>query len=451
MILEASNLTLTEEQASTVLTAAAAAAATTLTVESVNAFPTSTATAVKFILLGEWGDEDAEIVRSSTATPPSGTTITLVTNVVAKAHAVGTKVTSIDWNKIEFSRATTSAGDKTQLGSDVAIHPDNQNTTYNDLTNSTGYWYFRFTNDANSTQTYTSYSGEFPYAGLTADSVGKMKEDALGITNETISDLITEDFLLREANNWQREIQRMRNWNWELTSTTDTVISGEQKYAVPTDLKHVHEGRAIVQMRIRNYAPLVHIDKREWDDKMVDNTYTTLAAAIATDDTTATLTDSSDFGSSGTITVQGDDITFTANDTDTNILTITASTISEAHSSGDMVYLSTATNQPEFWTLYEDYFYLQPVPATEYDGYSITIDYHKTLSVLTTDASTTEIPFYYLGQYFLAWKIEIRKSNQDRADYWRQIYENRLAGEIRRDTPAHYYRFTLASTKGSGV
>lgn len=435
-ILRIDNRPLLEGKEHTFLSVAAAAADATLTVSDIEGIAVG-----QYLLIGDFGVEKSEITRVHTSTAPSGSTVTLAT-AISFAHAVGTKVTQIDYNQVEFSRATTVAGSKSVLSTE-AVEADDTHTTYNDTTNSTGYGFGRYKNSASTT--YSSYSGAIPYAGLSTNSVRKMKDAALGITSEKISSLITDDFLLTELNNWQQDITRQKNWSFEQTSATDTVVSGQNAYPISTvisDLKHVHEGQAIIQMRIKNYERLEYIDKREFDNAMTNTIYTTLNGAVLDAASTITLTDSSDFGETGTIVIGSDEITFTANDTDTNILTVTASTV-DAHDDGSTVWLKQSLGLPGYWTLYEDNFYLEPVSATDYDGLSIHIDYYKALPALTGDTDTTEIPFYELSQYYLAWKIEAKKKNTQQADYWRQIYENRLAGEMRRNRSGQYFRFTL--------
>jgi len=438
-ILKASNLTLTEGQPETRLTVAVAAAAGTITVESISGFIVG-----KYVLFGEWGEESAEIVATHASTAPTGTTVTLAANTV-RAHAIGTKVTLMDYDQVEFSRSATSGGAKSVTAT-VACSADNQYTSYTELTNTEAYWYFRFKDSVGTT--YTNYSGEFLLAGLGANSVEQMKQDALNITNEKVSDLVTEDFLLRELNNFQREVQRSHNWSWETTTTTQTVVAGQRAYSLPTDTKQPHTPRSIVQIRLKDQYALTLLDKRGYDEQMYSLNSTTLAANVLTTDTTITLTDSSDFASSGSITIGSDDITYTANDTTTNILTVTTATIGSTHTSGDTVWQTQALDQPTHFAVWEDKWYPYPVASSTENGWSIYIDHYKNLSDLTGDTDTTEIPFYFIAQYWLAWKIEIRKGNQQQGDYWKNIYEQRLMAEIRRDKPVANFRFTLAKPIG---
>jgi hypothetical protein len=345
---------------------------------------------------------------------------------------------------VEFSRYTAVAGTATVLTT-KAISADDEYTSYNDTVYATGYWRFRYKNS--STTVYSSYSGYFSYEGPASNTVEYMKNEALDIVNEEIGDLVTDEFILNQLNSWQREIQSIRDWNWLLTQGTKAVVVGQLAYDVPTDLKKMHEGSGITQMRIKNYDNMAHLDKRELDDKLVDTTYDSLESDVALIDTTITLVDSTNFNSSGTILIGTDEITYTANDTTTGILSGVTG-IDATHTTGDTVWDVNSLSQPLYWALFEDHFYVYPAASSTYSGLVIYIDYYKVLDDLSDDTSVTEIPFYHIAQYYLAWRIEERKGNIGAADRWRQIYENRLSSEIRRDQPTNYYRFTLARTKG---
>jgi hypothetical protein len=440
-ILQASNLILTDGQEETTLTVAAASGATTLTVFNIQDFAIS-----NYILIGDWGDDDAEIIQLHAATAPTGTTITLVAGGLARSHSVGDKVKRINFNQVEFSRYV-AVGDAPSVLTTKATEADDEYTSYNDTTNATGYWRFRFKNST--TTVYTSYSGYFAYTGPVVNSVEQMKRDALDLTNEEISDLITNQYLLNQLNHWQREIEEVRNWSWETATHIDTVSSGQMEYDLPTDMKHAYSPNDIIQIRIKNYTALANIDKKEYDEKLVDTIYSTLAGNVALIDTTITLTDSSDFPNAGSITIGNDTIDFTANDTTTNILSGVTG-ITSTHATGDTVWTTTSLDQPMYYAITNGHYYLFPIADSTLNGLSITLDYYKWLDSLTSDVSVTTIPFYGIAQYYLAWKIMERKGNTQAADRWRQIYENRLSSEMKRDQPVNYGRFTLARTKGAG-
>ena len=131
----------------TYLSGSVSAAGVTLTVENISGGAVS-----QYMVLGEIGDEKTEIVQNHVDTAPTGSTITLITGGVVYDHPVGTPVYFVGFNQIEFNNATTSGGTKTVLATQD-ITPDEEYSTYNDTTNTTGYGYVRFKNS-----TLTTYS-----------------------------------------------------------------------------------------------------------------------------------------------------------------------------------------------------------------------------------------------------------------------------------------------------
>ena len=107
---------LEEVLAVTTITADASSGSGTITVKSIKEFSTD-----DILLLGEIGQDDAEIIKTHGSTSPSGTTITLASNTVF-AHSAGTKVYQIQFDQVELSHASTLTGSKSVL-STAALFP----------------------------------------------------------------------------------------------------------------------------------------------------------------------------------------------------------------------------------------------------------------------------------------------------------------------------------------
>jgi hypothetical protein len=435
-ILRVSNTSILTGREKSYLAAAPAATDTTFTLQDASQFVSGSH---KFVLVGDLGKETAEIKKISSV---SGNIITLTAGL-AFAHAIDELVTQLDYDQVEFSRATTVAGSKSVLATSN-LEADDLFSSYNDLTNTTGYGFARFYNSGSTA--FSSYSGAIPYTGFDRSSVRKMKDQALSLTHESISDLISEDFLLDETNNWQDDVARQKDWSWELQSATDSVVSGQKAYSFPTSpnaFKYTDSPKSFKHVHIHNYERLGYIDKSEFEEYLVGTISSTLDGAITGASTSVVLTNSSDFDEAGTALVgdgTDDEFSWTANDTDTNTLSgVTGITVS--HSSGATVWQTSSLGKPDFYSVYNDQIFFQPVASTTYHGLVIYYDYYEKTPVLDDDTDTTEIPFFHLAQYYLAWKIESRKGNKDMADYWRQIYENRLSGEMKRDRTGLEARF----------
>ena len=137
VVLQAYNPDLLLDVQKTFTTADESSVDTTLTVESIVGFSDG-----DYVLIGEFGQEDAEIARISGS--PSGTTLTFTGNLTY-THTKNTPVYNIDRNEVEFSRATTVSGSKSILTT-VSITPDSLHTVYEDTSNTTGFGFYRWKN-----------------------------------------------------------------------------------------------------------------------------------------------------------------------------------------------------------------------------------------------------------------------------------------------------------------
>lgn len=498
--LRAANTQLTANREKSWLVASCAAGASSITVADYSQFAVS-----QILLIGNFGDERSEvIITHASTTPTSAGVITLKAGTTTTfAHSIDDPVTVIGYNFVEFSRTTVNTtlttaattasttlylasttglaasgtviiGDGTDdevtytaisgntltgvsgvsvshaVGAAVwqpsvltafsgtPIEADDQNTTYNDTTNTTGYGLIRFVNYPVSTATYSKYSELIPYTTPPANAVRRMKDAALAVCHEQISDTVTEEFLLNELNNFQRDVDSQKDWSWQLTSYSDEVVSGQKDYDLPGDIKYTASQKGVLQVYMHDNIRLEYVDKEEYEILVHNDVSTSLAAGVAVTDTTISLTDGTDFADSGTIVIGDDEITYTGKST--NTLT-GVDDIDSTHTAGDTVWQDSSLGQPVRYTIYEGHLYLEPVASTDFDEYSLTYNYYRSIPELTSDVSETIIPFFHLSQYYLAWKIEIMKGNKDMADYWRQIFENRLAGEMRRDRSGQEARF----------
>lgn len=359
-LIRANNTDLIKDQARTWLTASIAAGVTpTLTVKDSAGFDTSIANPK--VLIGELGSETAEIVALTSATPPHA----MVVGTTTYAHSIDEPVTQILYNQVEFYYSTTSStsGIVGAATTTKSIDVSSKYTLYNDVTYTTGYAFIRFKNAS----AYSSYSSAIPYTGLVSGSVGKIIEQGLNLTNETISDLITHDFLVNEVNNWQNEVVRQKDWDWEFdTITSLTMLTNTQAYNIPSTLKYGYTDRSILQIRVDdgdNYIPLKYVDR----------------------------------------------ITFNELDIDS------------------------PTGLPAFYTIWDSQLLLSPTPTSTYNANTISMDVWKAITEVNDDGDTVTVPFFTIAPYYLAWKIEARKGNDVASEKWRQLYESRLAGEMRRE------------------
>ena len=442
--LRASNLPLVNGRERSYLTLSPSAGDSTITILDYTYFAVS-----QYILIGEFGNERSEVIQihSSTA-PTSAGVVTLASNLIFP-HSIDDPVTQIDYNQVEFSRAATVTGSKSVLTT-ANLTADDQYTSYNDLTNTTGYGFVRYKNS--SSGAFSAYSGAIPYAGLPRNAVRSLKNQGMQLVKENISQLITEDFLLDELNNWQDDVTRQKDWDFEMDSATDTVVSGQKAYALPTapyNFKYLDTDKAFIQIRIANYPALDYIDKSQYDQGMVGTVGTTLNGAVTIGATSIVLTSVANFPTAGSM-LAGDGtnetITWTGVTVSTNTLTGVTGVLNN-HASGATVWLTSSLGQPRAYTVYNDQYYFYRPASADQNGKQIYIDYFKQLAQLTSDTDTTPIPFFHIAQYYLAFKIEARKGNDKTSEKWRAIYEGRLASEMKKNRTQQYYSFKRWRTR----
>ena len=99
------------------------------------------------LLLGGLGNENAEIVTSTTH---SGTTFTVSTTT--QNHARGEVIQQIKWDKLQIFKSSTIDGSYTQVGSDILLNVTNVNTVIYDTAGlTTDYYKLRWKNSVDST------------------------------------------------------------------------------------------------------------------------------------------------------------------------------------------------------------------------------------------------------------------------------------------------------------
>src|SRR3990167_7817035 len=153
------------------LTADAASGVSTFTVKNILGFAVD-----QILLIGELGHEGSEIVKTSSSTAPSGSTITLTTTT-SLPHYQGDKVYLMLYDQVEFSSAATIAGAKTALTT-RNLWPDSPTTEYIDTAGTTGYYFGRYKNTISST--FSAYSDAMLVAGWATHTVGYIVNREIG-------------------------------------------------------------------------------------------------------------------------------------------------------------------------------------------------------------------------------------------------------------------------------
>ena len=193
-----------------------------------------------FILVGNFGAEDAEILKIATVDSTTGDMTTTASTKFA--HPESTRITIIPYDKVRFFHTTDTTYVTTDpLTGFIDLQPSDWFTTYNDETNSTGYGWYTFYNSV--TLVSSQQSNYIPYTGFDSDTTEDILDDFFSMLNNKELTLITRE----NALSWASEAYgRMRNKlnlaNIEYTASSPTalsVVSGTIEYDLPTDFDNL--------------------------------------------------------------------------------------------------------------------------------------------------------------------------------------------------------------------
>ena len=404
----------------TYLTASVVATGTTLTIRDYTGWTDN-----DLIVLGEIGQPLTENIEVNDASPDTSLTVTACTY----AHPIGTPVYETPFDQVTLYGASTLTGTKTAIGSAVST---DFKKGFNDIIATTQYDYYfaQYTNSE--TSSTSAYSEGYTSSHPTASTRKGLKLAGLDLVNETINDLITEEFLDREINTCQREIQKAYDGKCSFavaTDSTETLSEAVQTITLPSTL-YMDDYKYIISLKIEDGGELDYLNYSKFKD--TDKTSkTTLASDVATTDTTVTVTSDDSFLNAGKLVIDGDDIDYTSKDS--NVFS-GATNISSTHSSGDVVYQHDDLDKPTKYTIYNGSLYVYPIPSDDEEGFQVHIDYYRKLPDLDSDNDVTLVPFYTIFQYYLAAKISYRKGKSTEGDRWMIMFTQKLRDEVARDT-----------------
>jgi hypothetical protein len=193
-----------------------------------------------FLLLGNFGTEDAEIVKILTVNNNTGEITTTTSTLFA--HSESTRVTVLPYDQVRFFHTTTTTyGTDTPLTGYIALQPSDWFTTYSDESNSTGYGWYVFYNSV--TAVLSQNSNSIPYAGFGTDTTENILSDFFGMLSNKELQLVTRELAL----SWASEAySRMRNklnlTNTEFTASalsTISIVADTIEYSLEDDFDHL--------------------------------------------------------------------------------------------------------------------------------------------------------------------------------------------------------------------
>lgn len=419
----------TEYNPRTYLGASVAAAGTALTVRDNAGFLLSS-TNNERALIGSYGDERCEIKRI-TADPAAGTSLTVA--AVTFAHPIDTPITNILWDRVEIVGNSTNTTVGATSIITTALTPDEDFTQYTVTGTTYAFYFARYNNSTSGTN--SSYSDGVASTGYAATTRAMIKQRAIARSGIQLGfpvadgEVITDEYLNGEIVNCEQDIQQ-RSLKWAFLATDNflapiSLIQGQRRYTMPATILDANSNRSVISMKVSWNQALIYLYPQEFNARTTNIVFTTLAANVGLADVTITLTDSSDFGDTGTILIGNDTITYTANSRSTNVLSGVTG-IDATHTSGDEVYQNAVTGQPYYYTIKNGTIYLHPTPDSTFNLRNLNIEFYRTLASMTTDGTATVVPFYTIFDIWLLWRIAERRKLFDEAKKWEQEYEMRL-------------------------
>lgn len=428
-----SNFPLIEDAYQTSLSSSATAAGSTLTVYSISNIAIN-----NILLIGEFGQEGSEIIKTHSATAPTGTTITLL-SALTKSHPKDTKVYVIPYDQVEFSHATTTTGTKTVLTTSD-VDEEGTETKYEDTTYSSGYYFTRFINSISSN--YSTYSDPIPYDDFGTNTVAYMIRTAMDETNKDYSSTLTYGMLIEEINSCLRYIRgKLKTWsdcqefNYQLTQ----MDRGEYKFALPSTYYDKNSNRSMLQVRWGTDTALSYKDKIEFDEEFEDVAYSQVYTECTAGATSLVLDSTDDFPETGTLTAYVSNtaysITYSANDQSTNTLTITALAVTLPVDTN--IWYGESEGTPRHYSVWDGYLYVWPLCGSANYGKNITLDYYTDIVEVNSDGDEITLAKHDMVRHWLKWQIRNiteRNSQPDMRDGDWLLFNSLLADALRRES-----------------
>ena len=422
------------------LTAQGASGVGTLTVKNITGFAIN-----QILLVGELGNENAEIILTHASTAPSGTTVTLASNL-ARTHAVGTRVRVILFNQYELSHAVTATGSKTlltvsggeppsSLGSGlVAIDPSVKHQKYHNTEFTSGFYFARYKDSV--AGTFGGYTDALAYGGWDANTVGAVIEQALDELDLNLSDKITKHSCYRWLTDGLNLIKgKQLRWpeHYSFNEVIGQTTRGINTVAMPTGAYDTETNKSLLAVRIgHENNKLDYLDPIEFEEYVGDIRHTQVRTEASAAATTLEIDNSYDFKDSGTVNIYISgvkySITYTGvtRSSTAGILTgVPASgtgSITVTIPVGTNVWQSEDEGQPLKFTVRGGNIEFWPIPNATWDNMNIYADYNKVVTVVDSDSDVLDFQRGDALTDYLTWRIWCKAKNDNKLDtnngYW---------------------------------
>jgi hypothetical protein len=287
-----------------VLTADVANGVNTITVENIISVSTN-----NILMIGEPGSEGTEIIGTSSSITPSGYTVTLAANL-SESHPSGTVIYIIRANQVQFFWAATQfdpnqGGGLTSLAAAKNIDPTSVNNHFDDTSQSSGFYYYQFSDSINNVQLL--YSSGIPWE----EQAPKYNPNQVGFLLASTarklvfdwSERFSKDDAINEINECLGYIDGSQ-LHWPRHFVEGAVLGqltmGGFELALPSNIYDPNTNRSIYQIYIAGQVkPLQYVDDREFKVYMDDSVFSTIRTQTNIGDPQLNVVNSDNFPNPG--------------------------------------------------------------------------------------------------------------------------------------------------------
>ena len=410
----------------------AAAGASTITVKSIVG-----AAINNLLFIREPGNERAEIIATHSATAPSGNTVTLAATLV-EAHPAGTVIRIVPANQVRFYRSATevdaNASDSalTALAAAQNIDPTTIRNFYDDTTQTSGFYYYRFSDSVNSVNLL--YSDPIPWGqsrvAHAEDEVGYLLAFTQRKLGHEWDERFSKQTAMDEINACLRYMQgKLKRFSRYLVP--DYVVGqtsrGVFDMAVPSDIYDEDSNKSILQLRIDGMTDaLIPLDEKEMDALMQGVIRTQVRTLAVVGGTTLEIDNSFGFSDSGTVHVYTsnaqDEITYTAvtRSATAGVLTgVPASgdgAIGAAHAADVNVWQNEREGEPRYFNVRQGRVRMYPLPDATWVNKNVKADYYEEATSVDSESDTIDAPRYDAVKHWLLWQGKNYWRNNGKSD-----------------------------------
>ena len=363
------------------------------------------------IVIGELGKEQSEI-KVVDAAVTAGTSLT--STAVTFAHSVGASIRRILFDQWRIYGNSTNTTVGATLVATIDVQVDAPFTTY--VNTSTEYnFYFALPYDSAASLTSTTYSdGVSNTTGYADNSIGSLFESALEANNAKIGQKITQTFLYQEANDCLHYIaHKLKRWSnlQSFDYVLGQALRGTYSFTMPSDAQDVNSPKSVLGIRVGGSQNLRYLDKRDWENQLVDSIRTQVRTEGAIGATTLEIDNSYDFADSGSVNVYVSGTLQTITYTGVT-RSATAGVLTGVPASGTgsitatipvdtNVWYGENEGSPSYFTVYDGDIYIWALPDSANDNMNVYLDYYTTKTSVDSPADTIEFPRYDAVKHWL--------------------------------------------------